>query len=63
MNTNIRISRFEISKHFVSGIFLTMEFSDDEGLLQLYLELVDANKKRFMPKNGQVAILKCSPIW
>ena len=63
MNTNIRISRFEISKHFVSGIFLTMEFSHDEGLLQLYLELVDANKKRSMPKNGQVAVLKCSPIW
>ena len=44
-------------------IILTMEFSDGEGLLQLYLELVDANKKRFKPKNGQIAVLKCSPIW
>ena len=37
--------------------FLTMRSSDGEGLSQLYLELVDAYKKRFMPKNGQVAIL------
>ena len=39
-----------------------MGFSNGEGLPQLYLELVDAYKKRFMPENGQVAILKCSPI-
>ena len=37
-------------------------FEDSEGLLELYLELVDAYKKNFMPQNGQVAILKCSPI-
>ena len=37
-------------------------FEDSEGLLELYLELVDAYKKKFMPQNGQVAILKCSPI-
>ena len=36
---------------------------DGEGLSQLYLELVDAYKKRFMPQNGQVIVLKCSPIW
>ena len=36
---------------------------DCEGLSQLYLKLVDAYKKRFMPQNGQVAVLKCSPIW
>ena len=23
----------------------------------------DAYKKRFMPQNGQIAVLKCSPIW
>ena len=39
-----------------------MGSSDGEGLPQLYLELVDAYKKRFMPENGQVAILRCSPI-
>ena len=27
------------------------------------LELADAYKKRFMPQNGQVAVLKCSPTW
>ena len=43
--------------------FLTMVSSGGEGLSQLYLELVDAYKKRFMPQNGQVAVLKCSPIW
>ena len=40
-----------------------MGCSDSEGLSQLYLELVDAYKKRFMPQNGQVAVLKCYPIW
>ena len=38
-----------------------MGSSDGEGLLCLVL--VDVYKKRFMPQNGQVAILKCSPIW
>ena len=36
-------------------------FEDSEGLLELYLELADAYKKKFMPQSGQVAILKCSP--
>ena len=40
-----------------------MGSSDGEGLSQLYLELVEAYKKRFVPQNGQVAILKCSRIW
>ena len=40
-----------------------MGSSDGEGLSQLYLELVDAHKKRFMSQNGQVAVLKCFPIW
>ena len=40
-----------------------MGSSDGEGLTQLYLELVDAYRKRFMPQNGQVAVLKCSPMW
>ena len=42
-------------------IFLTMGSPDDQGLSQLYLELVDAYKKRFMPLNGLVAVLKCFP--
>ena len=40
-----------------------MGSSDGEGLSQLYLELVDACRKRFIPQNGQVAVLECSPIW
>ena len=43
-------------------VFLTMGSSDGEGLSQLYLELVDAYKKKIMPQNGQVVVLKCSPI-
>ena len=39
-----------------------MVSSDGEGLSQLYLQLVDASKKRFTPQNGQAAVLKCSPI-
>ena len=63
MNVNIRISRFEISRHFVKcDFFLTMGPADGEGLSQLYLELVDTYKKRFMPQNGQVAVLQCSPM-
>ena len=46
------------------GVFLsTMGTSDGEGLSQLYLELVNAYEKRFMPQNGQGALLMCSPIW
>ena len=40
-----------------------MGYLDDEGFSQLYLELVDACKKRFMRQNGQVAVSKCCPIW
>ena len=40
-----------------------MGCSDGEGLSQLYLELVDAYEKRFIPQNGQVTVLKCSAIW
>ena len=40
-----------------------MGSSDGEGLSQLYLELVDAYKKRFISQSGQVAVLKCFPIW
>ena len=61
MNVNIRISRFEISRYFV--IFFTIGYSDSEGYSELYLELLDAYKKRFMPQNGQVSVLKCCPIW
>ena len=57
MNVNIRISRFEISRDFLKCDFLTMGSSDDERLSQLYLELFDAYKKRFMPQNGQFVVL------
>ena len=40
-----------------------MGCSDGEGLSQLHLELFDAYKKRFIPQNAQVTVLKCSPIW
>ena len=30
---------------------------------QLRQELVNAYKKRFICENGQVAVVKCSPIW
>ena len=40
-----------------------MGSSDGEGLSKLYLEFVDAYKKRFMPQNGQVAVLKYPPLW
>ena len=43
--------------------FLPIGSSDRKGLLQLYLELVDAYKKRFIPQNGQAAVLTCSSIW
>ena len=38
-----------------------MGSSGGEGLSQLYLELFDTCKK--MSQKGQVAVLKCSPIW
>ena len=40
-----------------------MGSSYGEGLSLLYLELVNGYKKRFMPQNRQVAILKWSQIW
>ena len=40
-----------------------MESSDGEELSQIYLELVNTYKERFMPQNEQVAVLKCSPRW
>ena len=40
-----------------------MGSSYGEGLSQLYLGVVDAYKKRFVTQNGQVAVLKWSPIW
>ena len=38
-----------------------MGSSGGEGLSQLYLELFDTYKK--MSQKGQVAVLKCYPIW
>ena len=40
-----------------------MGSSDGEGLSQLYLELVFAYKKRFLPQIRQVVVWKCSSIW
>ena len=40
MKLNIRISRFEISRYFVKCDFLTMGFSDGEGLSQLIYSLL-----------------------
>ena len=62
MNVNIRISRLEISRYVLKCVFLTTGSSDGKVLSQLYLELVDTYKKRYMPQNGQAAILKFSPI-
>ena len=42
--------------------FFTVGSFDGEGFSQLYLEFFDAYKKRFMPQNEQVAVLKCSSI-
>ena len=47
---------FKISRYFFECSLLTMSSSDGEGLSQLFLELVHAYKKRFMPQNGQVAV-------
>ena len=63
MNGNIRISRLEILRLFGKCDFSTMVSSDDEGLSQRYLQVVDSNKKIFMPQNKQAAISKCCPIW
>ena len=42
-----------------------MAFSDDisKKISQLYQELVNAYKTRFMCENGQVSVVKCSPLW
>ena len=64
MNVNNRILCFENSRYFIKcDFFLTMGSSDGEGFSRLYFQLVDAYKKRFIPQNGQVAVLKCSPMW
>ena len=41
---------------------MTTASSDGKEVSQLYLDHVDAYKKRFMPKNGQIAMLECYPI-
>ena len=63
MNVNIQILRFQNSRYFVKCVFLAMVSSDGKGLSQLYLDLFDVYKKIFMIPNGQVAVLKCYPIW
>ena len=51
------------SKIFSILCFFNHGSSDGEGLSQQYLQLVNAYKKRFMSQNGQVAVLKCCPLW
>ena len=51
MNVNIGISRY-----FINCVFLTMGSSDCKGLLQLYLELVDAYKRREINDKGACAL-------
>ena len=42
-----------------------MASSDDvaKKISQLHQEPINAYKKRFMCENGEVAVVKCSPIW
>ena len=63
MNVKFRILRFKISRYFVKCAFLTMRSSDGQRLSQLYLASTNAYRKRFIPQNGQVAVIKYSPTW
>ena len=57
--------RFEYRLKFqdiLESVFFTVGSFDGEGFSQLYLEFFDAYKKRFMPQNEQVTVLKCSSI-
>ena len=56
MNVNFLIPHFAISRYFVKCVFLTIGSSDCKGLPQIYLELIGAYKKRFMPQNGQFTV-------
>ena len=49
-------------KIFCKVCFSNHGLSDCQELSQLYLQLVDAYKKRSVPQNGQVVVLKCYPI-
>ena len=49
-------------KIFCKVFFLAMGSPDGEKFSQLCLETVDVYKKWFMPQNGQVTVLKCSPM-
>ena len=53
-----------LKKCVFSTCSLKMASSDvSKRTSQLQQELVNAYKKRFMCENGQVAVVKCSPIW
>ena len=42
-----------------------MAFSDDvdKKISQFHQELVNAYKKKLMCEDGQVTLVKCSPVW
>ena len=53
-----------LKKCVFSTCSLKMASSDvSKRTSQLQQELVNAYKKRFMCESGQVAVVKCSPIW
>ena len=63
--SNVRIYIRMLKECVFSTCSWKMASSDDVGkkISQLHQELVNAYKKRFMCENGQVAVVKCSPIW
>ena len=65
LNSNVRIYIRMLKECVFSTCSWKMASSYDvsKKISQLHQELVNAYKKRFMCENGQVAVVKCSPIW
>ena len=63
--SNVRIYIRMLKECLFSTCSWKVASSDDvdKKISQLHQELVNAYKKRFMRENGQVAVVKCSPIW
>ena len=63
--SNVRIYIWMLKERDFSTYSWKMASSDDVGkkISQLHQEQVNAYKKRFMCENGQVSVVKCSPIW
>ena len=63
--SNVRIYIRTLKECVLSTCSWKMASLDDvsKKISQLHQELVNAYKKRFMCENGQVAVVKCSPIW